>query len=409
MLIDSLLYDACSQSTKSLNQIAINVDKNFNVDITKQGVSQRFTAGTVKYIQTLIGNLMSVQITRSIDVGWFKYFNRVLIKDSTKFDVSENMAKQLPGFGGNASEAGVSIQYEFDIKAGETTDLNITPANRPDARDTSETLHKVRQGDLIIRDLGYSSLVFFAAIHKIGAYFIARLNASANVYELKQNKFIELDFEQIYKLMKKGKIQRIEKNVYIGKKDKLPVRIIIELIPEEVVNKRLRKVNNENKKNGHNTSDKYKSRNKFNIFITNVEDNKLETDVIVKIYKIRWQVELIFKAWKSIFGIDNNNKMKYERFICLLNVRLILILINWDMFMQKRQQLYMQTKKLLSVNKCFKTMQDNSPELSQILTNNCKGLINWLKDITQLFEKHHWLEKKKDKLGLAEIMTLNVL
>jgi hypothetical protein len=407
MFIDSLLYDATADITKSLNQLAININRKYNVAITKQGVGQRFTEGAVKYVQSLIGSQLSHQVNHSIDTGWLKLFKRVLIKDSTKFDVSENLAKQLPGFGGNASKAGVCIQYEFDIKAGEVNDLTITPANVPDNKNTSQTISKVREGDLIIRDLGYSIISCLHIINKVGAYFISRLNVSILVYEMKDNKLVELDFEKLHKVMKEGKIQRLEKQVIIGKEEKLPVRIIIELMPEDVVNRRLKKTNAYNKRKGNNTSDNYKIRACFNLFITNISDKVLEADTIVKIYKTRWQVELIFKAWKSIFGIDNNNPMKYERLICLLNIRLLLILINWDTFMYKRLQLYKKTGKLLSINKCFKTLQESSKELKNILTNNCKKLTKWLEEISRLFESHHWLEKRKNKIGLAEIMMLN--
>jgi IS4 transposase len=155
--------------------------------------------------------------------------------------------------------------------------------------------------------------------------------------------------------MSKCKTQRLEKQVYIGKKDKFPVRLIIEIMPEAEVAKRIKNANANNKKKGYVTSKEYLDRARFNLFITNIEKDVLETEAIGKIYKLRWQVELVFKAWKSIFGIDNNEEMKYERLICLLNARLLLILINWGMFMQKRSQLYEKTGKLLSINKCFKT------------------------------------------------------
>lgn len=409
MFIESLLFDATAEITKSLNQIAININKKYKVAITKQGVGHRFNEGSVKYVQALIGDQLSNQVSHSIDTGWFKLFQRVMIKDSTKFDVSGNLAKQLPGFGGSASKAGVSIQYEFDIKAGEVSDLTINPANVPDYKNTSQTIGKVRKGDLIIRDLGYSIISCFNTMMKVGAYFISRLNIIIMVNEILENKLVELDFVKLHKMMKEGKIQRLEKQVIIGRQDKLPVRIIIELMPEEIVNKRLKKTNAHNKKKGQKTSDNYKIRACFNLYITNIEKAVLETDAIAKIYKIRWQVELIFKAWKSIFGIDNNNPMKYERLMCLLNIRLLLILINWDMFMYKRLQLYKKTGKLLSINKCFKTLQEGANELKDILINNCRNLIKWYKETFRLFESHHWLEKKKNKIGLAELMLLNTI
>ena len=407
MFIDNLLFDATSEITKSLNQLAIEINKKYKVAISKQGIEKRFTKGAIRYVQALIGNQLSKQVLQSINVGWFKFFKRVLIKDSTKYDVSANLAKQLPGFGGCASKAGVCIQFEFDIKSGEVPDLTITPGNVPDTKDATKTIDKVRKGDLIIRDLGYSKIKCFKAIKKEGAYFISRLNVTVAVYEKIDNNLVGIDFGNLYKTMAEGKVSRVEKDVFIGKEDKFPVRVIIDLMPQKIINQRLRKTNAYNKKKGQKTSDNYKTRSCFNMYITNIDKDILTAGAIVKIYKIRWQVELIFKAWKSIFGIDNNNPMKYERLICLLNIRLLLILINWDIFMQKRLELYKKTGKLISINKCFKTLQDSSKELRHVLINNCKKLKQWLEETSRLLDSHHWLEKKKNKIGLLEIMLLN--
>lgn len=243
MFIDSLLFDATSEITKSLNQLAININKKYKVAITKQGVEKRFTEGAIKYVQALIGTQLSNQVNHSIDIGWFKFFKRVLIKDSTKFDISANMANQLPGFGGSASKAGVCIQFEFDIKSGGVPDLTITPANVPDAKDATNTIGNVREGDLIIRDMGYSKLSCFKSIKKVNAYFISRLNVSWIVFEMIENRLVEVDFDKLYKTMHKRKILRIEKQVYIGREEQFPVRIVIELMPQEIVNQRLKKTN----------------------------------------------------------------------------------------------------------------------------------------------------------------------
>ena len=62
------------------------------------------------------------------------------------------------------------------------------------------------------------------------------------------NEFEDLDFRQLYKIMKKNHIERFDKEVYIGKEDKLPVRLIIELMPDEVFSTRMQKINRYNKK-----------------------------------------------------------------------------------------------------------------------------------------------------------------
>jgi hypothetical protein len=409
MFFDSLLYDATSVTTKSYNQMAIEAKSVHNVDISKQGIDQRFNESALKYIQSLMSKVLTTQVSQFIEIGWLNLFNRVNVKDSSKFDLPSSLKDMLPGFGGNASKAGACIQYEFELKTGQINDLTITPANRPDSKDALATLGSVMKGDLTIRDLGYFALKYFTTAKKTGAFFLSRLHAKIIVYEMKEDEFEELNFGQLYHIMKKNHIDRLDKEVYIGKEDKLPVRLVIELMPDEVYNTRIQKVNKYNKKKGYQTSKDYSNRARFNLFISNIPLEKIDGEAIAKIYKIRWQIELVFKIWKSIFGLDNITPMKYERLMCTLNVRLLLVLLNWETFMVHRGLLFNKTGKLLSIIKCFNTLKENSPRLRYILVKGGKGIKQWIKWVADIFESKHWLEKKKNKLGLEEILRLTIL
>ena len=409
MFFDSLLYDATSVTTKSYNQMAIEAKSAHRVDISKQGIDQRFNESALKYIQSLMSKVLSTQVSQFIDIGLLNFFTRINVKDSSKFDLPEKLKDKLPGFGGSGSKAGACIQYEFEIKSGHVNYLTITPANRPDSKDALATMDEVMKGDLTIRDLGYFALKYFIAAKKAGAFFLSRLNAKIIVYLMKGDEFEELDFRQLYQMMKKNHIERLDKEVYIGKEEKLPVRLVIELMPDEVFSTRMQKINKYNKRKGHQTSQDYRNRARLNLFICNIPLDMINGETIAKIYKIRWQIELIFKIWKSIFGLDNITPMKYERLLCTLNARLLLVLVNWETFMVQRGLMFRKTGKLLSIIKCFNTLKDNSTQLRHILVNGAKGIKQWLEWVVEIFESKHWLEKKKNKLGFEEILYLTIL
>lgn len=406
VFFDLMMYDASSAKPKSLNQLSIEALSAHDVGISKQGMDKRFNEQALGFLKLLIEKQLSVEISQQIEAGWLSLFNRVVIKDATRFELPEKFKDQLPGSGGSASKAGACLQFEYDLKSGNIIDLNLTAANRPDVKDAVQVLDKVECNDLIIRDLGYFAFKSFLNISSKRGFFVSRVRANAIVYEMKGGKIQSLDFKVLYEWMRNQHLSRIEKNVFIGNTPKIPVRMIIDLLPDAVYEERIRKTNLSHKSKGYTSSEKFKLNSRFNLFITNVSQTVLPIDVVPALYRIRWQIELIFKIWKSIIGIHHNRIMKYTRWLCILHFKLLLMIVNWNIVMDKRNRFYKQSGKLLSPNKCFKTLFDNSYRLRNALKEGTKGVLNFIKWVEKVFKGNHWLEKKKNKTGLEKICYL---
>jgi Transposase DDE domain. len=406
VFFDLMMYDSSSAKPKSLNQLAIEALSGHDIGISKQGMNKRFNEQALAFIKQLIEKQLSVELGQQIEAGWLSLFNRVLIKDATRFELPEKYKDQLPGSGGSASKAGACLQFEYDLKSGNIIDLNLTAANRPDVKDAVQVLDNVECNDLIIRDLGYFAFSSFLNISSKGGFFVSRVRANAIIYEMKGGKIQQLDFKVLYERMKKHQLSRIEKDVFIGNTPKIPVRMIIDLLPDAVYEERIRKTNRSHKRKGYNSSEKFKLNSRFNLIITNVSEDVLPTDVLPTLYRIRWQIELIFKIWKSIIGIHHNRNMKYTRWLCILHFKLLLMIVNWNIVMGKRNHIYMQRGRLLSLNKCFKTLFDNSYRLRDALKKGLNGIVDFIKWVEKIFRENHWLERKKKKIGLEEICYL---
>ena len=84
-------------------------------------------------------------------------------------------------------------------------------------------------------------------------------------------------------------------NVFIGEKEMIPVRLIIDIVPGEVYQKRVMKTEKENKKKGHKTSEEYKARAHFNLIITNIPEDDLPDGQVCSIKHVgRWNWSLRF-------------------------------------------------------------------------------------------------------------------
>ena len=74
--------------------------------------------------------------------------------------------------------------------------------------------------------------------------------------------------------------------------------------------------------------------------------------------------------------------------------------------MAQRNYLYRWKGKLLSLNKCFKTLFDNIYRLRETLRLGQKGIVKFIRWADRILNENHWLERKKNKMGLENIFYI---
>jgi hypothetical protein len=407
IFLDMLISQVFDKSQISLNDHSVELGIKHAISITKQGIDDNFTAESTEFVRTLVEQQLQDQLCKRIPLENLKNFTSIKIKDSTRFQVPNNLKNQYPGCGGGASEAGVHIQFEFDLLSGKIADVHVSNALQQDSTDALETVEMIEPGSLLLRDMGYFNMDILEQIDQQGAFFISRLRPKVKIYEHKQGSYQLIDIKKIHRQMKDGQLAYQELSVYIGEEKKLPVRLIIELMPEEIVNRRLAKVNAEAKKKKRQVSEEYKAYTCLNFFISNVEQQWLTTPQIHSIYRLRWQIELRFKIWKSYYHIHANKKMKLHRFETYLYATLLFILINWEIVINLLTIIKEQTGQILSVMKCYKALVLTFGILKEALFNAVEKLQPYLEQIYKISIKQLLLEKRKCHLSLEEILYQN--
>lgn len=402
---DLLLYCASYSSSVSLEQCVTVLSDSYGIDISKQGLNERYNREAVKYVKEVLKQAMEIELGYIFCNQILSQYNYVRIKDSTRFNVDDRLVEHFKGSGGKGAKIScVCIQYEYDIKSGKILDLAITAGIVNDATDAKETQCNINNKDLVIRDLGYYNLGILSSFHDKGAFFISRLNLSTSIFNIDTGD--QISFKELYKEMSEKKIDSLETIVLVSKGAKMKLRLIVTLIPEKEYQKRIRKANKSNKEDGYNTSDDYKARARFNMFITNIQNDVLPKDEILELYKLRWQIELVFKTWKSICAIDKIQAMKYERFVSILMAKLILIVMKLKIYWNIKNYYYNQKGKILSTYKCFKTFEGTYQLLREIIKANKQKSEENIEKYIKMFSKNHWKEKRKNKVGYEEIVSL---
>ncbi len=332
--IKALIIPSEGLSSDSLKGLCDRMrDINPEADLSSQALCERINdpssgelmKGVFSELTNKICNIIT-ESCPSLAVG-LKGFNKILIQDSTLAVLHENLEIPFKGVirGNNGVKSQVKIDLIHDLGKGLLLDASLFPGNVPDQSLSARILKFIEPNDLIIRDLGYFSISVFQLITKLNAYFLSRQKAGVYFY-LNENDKEPLDVAELVKSKECRNKTVIELNGYLGK-EKVPSRLIIYRQTEEITNQRKRVANKQSRKKGEKLSENKKLLLEFTIFVTNAPPELLTAEMVGTIYRLRWEIELIFKRWKSLLEIDYLKGTNADRIKCLIWSRLCTVAI----------------------------------------------------------------------------------
>ena len=401
----NLIFSRFDAKSMSLENLAEAITSSSHKEISKQAVDLRFTTEAVDFFKRLTEEALIDLCAGEHCYDFLKRFDEVRIKDSTCFQLPMEMAAKYPGSGGASSNACIRIQFEYDVKTGKILDLSLHPFIKQDLTNAVETLNDIAPNVLVIRDLGYTCVKAIRGIKKNCAYFISRLINGADVYKLKGDNYLKVNFNALNSYLKRHSLNSLEMDVYVTEQ-KEPVRMIVERLPEDVIRQRIEKAEKQAGKKGRKLSQEYRAKAHMNIFITNVPQGVLDVAQVHKAYTIRWQVELIFKIWKSIGDIHQLKKMKISRFECCLFAKLLWIVVNWGIVWRFNAQIHSTGGKLLSFYKAFKSLKANITVFLLALTAGTTSMCRFIECQLASAKKFQLLDKKKDRNTMYELIRI---
>lgn len=377
--VNSLMFSFSNQANTSLPDIAADLNQQFSIDISKEGLHKRFSKEGVVFLKELVKHQLSNQLSIPSQAQLDQHFLAINIKDSSKFSLPGIYYKDYPGFGNFSKTNGLmNLQYEYDLVSGNWKTLELTTVKRNDQQDSKQTIDSIKEGELYIRDLGYVTPLYLKTIIERGASFLNRMPPQINIYASDKRL---IKWKSINRKFNKTGSATLDMDVLLYEKDLIECRLVIERVPDIEYRKRLRKAEFSAKRHGVGLSEEHKIRCGYNSFITNVSRVILPIESIRKTYYLRWQIELVFKTWKSIFEIHKIKKVKTERMECQLLAKLLWVLLNWRLFQSCNHHIYEQThEKGISILKFFKRCLSFSFTLRMVVLKRL-NISKWLKEI----------------------------
>ena len=403
-----LMFNEQEQKDTSLLNMRLDFLEQYDCDISREAIHKRFNQQAVNFMQTILSRHMVQRF--EVDSQLNSKFKSVSIKDSTKFRIPKSLSDHYPSYNGiGKDQALMNLQYEFDLFTGNWKRFDITKATRNDQEDSKTTLDNIQEGDLLLRDLGYVTMTYLQEVAKRKAYYVNRLPPTFNVYYMDDGEIKKISWIELHDKIKQNGIDQMELNVFLGKNQMLPCRLILKPVPEQVYQQRIRKVSKHAKSKGVQVSKEYKIKARYNMFITNTTQDQLSTREIGEVYRLRWQIEVVFKTWKSHIKLHMTKKVKKERFECQLIAKMIWIILNWRLFQIANLIIKSRDNKAgCSIAKFFKQAMKFMGSLKYVIVHN-EDINHWFTNIFKPIVPNLLLEKKNGKKTHCQIYTDTLL
>lgn len=265
-------------------------------EVTPQAIEQRHTPALVKFLEGLFRGAIRLVVGSDKTLApILKRFTSVTLLDSSTIRLPDEMQEQFAGCGGSygSGAAAMKLQTEFDLRSGALSHVEIEPGRSPDGATTRQQARR-GVGSLRVTDLGYFNMTVFAAMITAGEYFLSRLQFGTAVLTPDGQ---PTDF---LRWLDKQPQSLIDQSILLGKEQRLPCRLIAWRLPAAQANERRRKLRLETlRKRGKEPCAERLSWCDWTILVTNVPDRLLVPAEAIVLYRARWQVELLFKRWKS--------------------------------------------------------------------------------------------------------------
>jgi hypothetical protein len=218
----------------------------------------------------------------------FSEFEQVMIQDGSSFAVKDSLRHIFPGRFYTTSQAAVELHVSIDLFTG-------TPLNVALTADTeSERAHQPEpaslKNNLYLSDRGYFDKKIFKEINDAGGFYIVRAPVSLNPRVVTAH--LEDGTPLPYLHGKKLKTIRYDL------RGSPSVNLEVEWGPKKAPF-RCRIVMTWNPKH-----------HQFQYLATNLPADRYDATFIKEGYRLRWQIELLFKEWKSYANLHVFNTSK---------------------------------------------------------------------------------------------------
>lgn len=297
------------------------------VTISAPGLSQRYTPQAAAFMQRLLQEVSQAQMqVEAVAIALLQQFSAVYVQDSTVIVLPEELAEVWRGCGGSGdSNAALKLFARWDVLNGHLDGPVLTDGRHSDKRSPLDE-QETPEGSLEIDDLGFWSVARLNRLAHRGQgrsrrrYFLSRLQPGT---KLRRRNGAEIVLRGV---LPRQVGERVEFGAVIGS-CRLPVRVVIERVPQEVAEQRRQEIREKAAAQGREAGEEVLYLADWTILITNVPRRMATFDQVLILARLRWQIERLFRLWKEHGHIDEWRSKKPWRILTETYGKLIAMVI----------------------------------------------------------------------------------
>jgi len=309
-------------SLKEMSQLAAC----HQVVISRQGLDQRFTERAAHFMQALLQATLeeTVQGPR-VESKFFEGLSGVYLLDSTCIRLPSCVHDLWPGCGGSAgANACLKVSVLWEMLQGGLEAIELLPGKTHDQCAQAAQAALPRRS-VRLADLGYFKLKGLARMVQEGTDWVSKYKNGTVVWHEGQRIEVVSSLEAAAQPV-------VDCAVQIGLRLRLPARLVATRVSPATLERRQADLAEWERKKQCRASPQTWALLAWDICLTSLPATRLSAEAVLALAQYRWQIELLFKLWKSEGRVDEWRTQNPWRVLCEIYAKLIaLIFQHWFM------------------------------------------------------------------------------
>jgi len=218
------------------------------------------------------------------------------------------------------------LHVAYDLEEMQTSAVELTGGSGSE----SLTRFNFQPGDLAIADRGYAKALDLAEVEARGADYIVRTGWNAT--RLRTESGGDFDLLGAARDMPEHTAREFQLTIALdrGEKQLMPVRLIAWRKSEAEAEASIRRARKESRRHGKALQPETLEAAKYVFLLTSLPPDEIPAEEVLALYRLRWQIELLFKRLKSLLRIDELPNKHPEAARCWILANLLAALLTED-------------------------------------------------------------------------------